>query len=224
MFCSSLYRTGPPLVWISAVSKRGARYHTVPVYFYFWCALMLQLSERRSSHIITFGLGGVSASLCPLAARWSSRVSVEPGLRLSSEWNFLRTCFSAWDGLADKNKPRWPMEVMPVPTAARRPPADVLGTCSPLRFVSVCCLATSVPSVSGLDASAWRRARGSSCLPSLTRGRVDIHESCQRLSQQQKLQTGSDVSTLGLCFYACGELCDAVTNCFKLKTNIHKRK
>lgn len=117
MFCSSLYRTGPPLVWISAVSKRGARYHTVPVYFYFWCALMLQLSERRSSHIITFGLGGVSASLCPLAARWSSRVSVEPGLRLSSEWNFLRTCFSARDGLADKNKPRWPMEVMRVPTA-----------------------------------------------------------------------------------------------------------
>ena len=114
--------TGPSPVGISAVSNWGARYHTVPVYFYFWCALILQLSERRSSHIITFGLGGVSACLCPLAARWSSRVSVEPGLSLSPVWNFLRTCFSARDGLADKNKPRWPMEVMRVPAAARRPP------------------------------------------------------------------------------------------------------
>ena len=204
--------TGPSPVGISAVSNWGARYHTVPVYFYFWCALILQLSERRSSHIITFGLGGVSACLCPLAARWSSRVSVEPGLSLSPVWNFLRTCFSARDGLADKNKPRWPMEVMRVPAAARRPPADVLGTCSPLRFVSVCCLATSVPPVSGLDASVWRRARGSSCLPSLKRRRVDLHESCQRFSPQQKLQrsrgqTGSDVSTLRLCFYVCEELC-----------------
>lgn len=74
-------------------------HHKVSISFYFWCTLMLQLSQRQSSHITTFSQGGVLS--CPLALGETFHL----GPSQLSSWVelFLELRFHSGVGLGDKN-------------------------------------------------------------------------------------------------------------------------